>query len=252
MAWPNPPDWTKGEPLSGWYNNVQDATGARVNICATQGRGFIRVLQRKINAIGGVLGPSLTVDGNWGPATQHALVFVANQIANASTGEQQSYMRENETRLAADERSRNISRASMNFALWVAYYLADLRGNASQPLERISAPLNSVFPRFGVTPDDDRGVNGGAVTCWDRDRDRAPTPASREEVDRARETGSTGTTTPPVRGGASGDGTATPARSDSGGSATIWAAVIGGAALLLANRGSKRRGGGGARRRRRR
>ena len=246
MGYPDAPNWQSGQPLAGWFQVTLDNTGDRASVCATQGRGFIKYLQRKLNSLGGLIGPALTVDGIWGTNTQRALVNVANRVANsASDRTDEGHYRTMENTLGADDRSRNISRATMQFAAWVAYYLRDYDGHATYRLDKVFIPLSSTLPRFGSAPDDDRGLRNGETVCWDRDRDPAPTPATREQVDQARATGSTG-----IAPGTSSTGVTPSSTSSSRGMTTgakviVGAVLVGGVVYLITR---KRRGG---RRRRR-
>lgn len=251
MGFPNAPNWQSGNPLDAWFSVASSsAPGAPRQICAGQGRGIIKALQRKLNSLGGLIGPALTIDGNWGANTQTALTQAVNRVANSATdATDRSYFREIETRLGADGRSRNISRESARIGVWVAYYLQNYDGTATRRAELVSLPDNTVLPRFGSSPDDDRGVNGGNLTCWDA-AGPAPTPATREQVDTARTTGSTGVV--PGGGGTTGTGTGTTTTtttttggsgaSSSGGKVLLWGAA---AALVvyLASRKKGRRGG---------
>jgi hypothetical protein len=246
MAWPQSSNWQLGAPLSAWWLQILTTSASGpVSVCAVQGRGFVVALQRKCNAlVSSALQRPLTIDGNWGNDTQSALINVAHQLAFSATNpDDASVYTEIENRLNTASRAHTIDSATLRFGIWVAYYLqAIARGatgaTASAPLDRIMVPLagSLVLPMYGHTPDDDRGVNGGQPTCWDRDRDTPPVPATRDQVDQSRATGNTGALTPAVQGGATGGTT----RSSSSKAPLIIALAIG-AALLLGGK-KKRRG----------
>jgi hypothetical protein len=267
MTWPTSSDWTSGQPLSAWFQETGATSSSAVKVCATQGRSFIRRLQRKLNELG-VPARNLAIDGNWGNDTTSALIILAGRFAAQARTGMSGSAGDNPWPVYSDalvngRNGRNISRQMLQFAVWVTYYVtnADDWRRATVPIERVAIPLGGgstqlVLPRYGSAPDDDRGAGDGALTCWDRDRDTPPVPATREQVDQGRSTGSTGVTTPPVTGGATGGaagGSSGSSNSNSGGGGGGGGGggllLLGlGALALMSMGGGKSRGG---RRRRR-
>ncbi len=144
-----PSDFTSGEAYAAHWNYNEPPV---VNICATQGAGF---LARLYAALG--VAPMLA----WGSELQDALIAKATLLSGGASA-WTPLIRQ----LQADLASTRTSRAGHTFGLYVAYYLA-----SNHRLDAISLPTNTRLLQWGVAPADDGGRNGGAVACIDPMRD---------------------------------------------------------------------------------
>jgi hypothetical protein len=192
--YPATSNFQSGEPYAAWF--ARDLGGGHTSVCATQGRSFIKALQRALNASRGStrvpsvpIFASIAVDGNWGPDTQQALVYRASSLAQAYGNQGWQTFTE---RLSADLTARTISRTSLQFALWWTYARAQ-----GTDIAAVAPPQDAVAPLFGHAPDDDRGLGNGELTCWDPSTSAGPAVTGRDDVDRSQGRTPPPTTTPP-------------------------------------------------------
>lgn len=125
------------------------------NICATQGAGFLR---RLYAAVG--VDPMLA----WGSELQAALIAKATFFSTQSGNTAQWLPLINALR--ADLASTRTSVASHVFGIYVTYYQP-----SNRRLDAISLPPGTTLLQWGVAPQDDGGLNDGAVVCIDPQMD---------------------------------------------------------------------------------
>lgn len=229
--YPATSNWQSGEPYAAWF--ARNVGGGVVNVCATQGRGFVKELQRSLNGQRRLRYDAIAVDGIWGPATMQALQIQANALRNAQTGQGWQTF---EDAIYRDSQGRTISRSTLQFAVWLTYYR-----DPGQAIESVSIPQDALLPRYGSAPDDDRGYNRGALTCWNPDREPGPAVTTRNDVDVSQGQRPSTDTTPP--------GYVAPGTTSAAGSGSGTGLMLGlGLVALAAMGGGKSRRRAGARR----
>lgn len=212
----NPPDFRSGTPYAAWFGVNQRVGGQlRVRLCATQGRSFIRRLQRRLQALYPSAG--IQVTGRWDQSTASYLANYATRLYEQNPGSGWSVYAE---QLRQAERDRRVTPLALRFALWTAY----LDGTQNSFDDTVVYD-GTVYPQWDVAPEDDRDFGGpdGAATCWYEDTEAAPTASQTP--------GQSGTNRP---GEAPMPGSLAPVPAPSEGMNPLWvAAIVGGTVLVL-------------------
>jgi len=126
MTYPSTPDFTSGDWDSAWWIYHRTDVGED-DLCSTTGSGMILAARRAL----GVLPTAV-----WDDTFQRALIRKAGTISGAESVV---------TLLQADFSARSISVASLQFAIFIAwYYRTGLR------LDAIEVQPDAVVPQWGV------------------------------------------------------------------------------------------------------
>ncbi len=188
MTYPQPPDFTSGEPLAAHF--AVRLSGGRLMRIATQGETAIKRIQQALNAAGIQAKPSaaairvgpIAVDGVFGYQTMEGLINYAAQLDRAAPGTGYGYIVE---RLHTDLSQHRIDALALRFALWLAYVKPN-RDYAGAGFEDVTIPANARLPTWGQAPDDDRDAGGPtlAAVSWLEGVQPPPVPPARS-ADRA-------------------------------------------------------------------
>lgn len=166
--YPSQSTFQSGAALSAWWQ-TNKADGS-LQICATQGRTFIRQLQDSINNhVSGTAwnnpfngtdfhAGSIGVDGNWGSLTTQGLYILA-QAKNATTDILSA--------IQQDYASNTSGQAGNQFSYWTLLAAIWVSQHPDLDLSKIHLNDGAIAPRWDVEPPDD-SPNQGIVTCWDQ------------------------------------------------------------------------------------
>lgn len=151
-------DFTSGSRLAARWYYVE---GAFQNICATQGASFLGRLRI-------VLG--LPAGGTWDDSVQAQLIAQVASRAQSDASWQTVL-----TALQQDAANRQVSEMSTRTGIWLTYYRS-----SGRRFDGILFDPGTVFPVWGMPPENDRGFNGGQIVCYDATVDTDPVliPAS--------------------------------------------------------------------------
>ncbi len=143
-----PSNFISGDPYAAHWNYREPPVD---NVCATQGAGF---LARLYAAVG--VDPMIA----WGSELQSALITKATLLASSSASPAGWTPLINALR--ADLASSRTSAVGHRFGIYLAYYEP-----SNRRLDAISLSPGTILLQWGVPPQDDRGLNGGAIACID-------------------------------------------------------------------------------------